>query len=264
MEKTVKGESKIAMIPVFRISADPSVISQSYSRKELSSLSKSIERNGILQPITVRDITPYEFELVSGERRLRAAVMAGFTVVPCIIIHCSRRQSAVYRLVENIQRESGDSFKRAQALETLIKSYGFTEEQAALQLGISRRRLCEYLRILSFTPRERQIIEMGDLSFSQMQQLIKIRDKTSRRRVLSKVIKGELTESETQSLVNSVLRSEPLPIHKLIVKDLRLFCNTIERAAATMKRSGIDASLEKRENESSVEYRIVIHKKTAG
>ena len=259
MEKTVKAESRIVMIPIFRISGDPSVIRQSYSRKQLVSLSKSIERNGILQPITVRDISMYDFELVSGERRLRAAVMAGLTVVPCIVIHCTRRQSAVYRLVENIQRESADCFKLSESLKTLMEVYGFSSEQAAAQLGVSEKRIGEYLSILQFTPRERQILEIEDVTFSQMIQIIRIEDRSQRRRVISKVVKGELTDAETQTLVSSVINAQP-PVQKLIVKDIRLFCNTIERAVATMRRSGIDAVLERKESGENVEFRITIPK----
>ena len=259
MEKKVKAESRIAVIPIILIFKDSSSAERNYSRKELYSLSKSIEKNGILQPIIVRDIKTYEFELISGERRLRAAIMAGLTEIPCIIIHCTRKQAAVYRVVENLQRESGCCFKTSREVKALTDQYGFSKEQAAAQLGVSERIVSEYLSLLSFTQGERRVLERESVALSKMAQIVRIKDKVKRKRAISKVVKGELSEEETRALVSSIKKPSP-PIHKLIVKDIRLFYNTIERAVATMKESGIKASLEKRESDEKIEFRIVIQK----
>ena len=158
MADTVKAENKITLIPIFRIKPRSHTAGRGYSRRELSSLSRSIEKNGILQPLIVRDISGSEYELITGERRLRAAVMAGLTSVPCIIFHCSQKQSAVYSILENMQRDDPDPFARAEAIRFLINDIGFSTDRAARQLGVTERTVRDHLRILNFTEAERRMI----------------------------------------------------------------------------------------------------------
>lgn len=255
MEKTVKAESKITMIPVCRISCGAAK-GRGYSRKELSSLSRSIEKNGIIQPITVRDITPYSFELVSGERRLRAAVMAGLSKVPCIIIHCTRRQSAVYSLVDDLQREPQGLFERAEALRVLLDEFGFSREQAAVQLGVTQRKIGTYLALLELSEEERELIRGSSLTVGALGALLKVSDISERKRLIARAVKEGLTEDEIKRSVQSESQ-----IKKLIVKDMRIFYNTIERTVATMRQSGINAQISRRDSDGEVEYRIVVAKK---
>ena len=237
MNKTVKAERKIAMIPVCLISGSLSM-RRGYSRAELAALSRSIERNGILQPLIVRFVTNYDFELISGERRLRAAVMVGYTSVPCIILHCSKRQSAVYSLVENVQRESPGNFEKAESLRTLIDDFGFSEEQAASQLGITQRSVREYLSILEFSEAERRLIRRSNMSVEKLNDILKTVAPADRRKELSKSAETDL--------------------HKYVIKDVRIFYNTIERAVSAMKKTGINARVTKSETKDCVEYNIRI------
>ncbi len=243
MEKTVKAEKRIAMIPVCLISSGRSV-RKGYSRPELIPLAKSIEKNGILQPLTVRFITRYHFELISGERRLRAAVMAGHTTVPCIIIHCTLRQSYVYSLVENLQRESPGFFESAQAIDILMRKLGFTEEQAASQLGITPQIIRKYAELLSFTKSEKRIIDRSDLTLSQLFYLIGIDDVSSRTFELKKLA--------------SISRIQKNTLHKYIIKDMRIFHNTIGHAVEMIRNSGVDVQLEQDRLDGFVEYKIRI------
>ncbi len=250
MAKTVKAESRITMIPVCRIFCNSSSM-RGYSRKELRSLSQSIEKNGILQPITVRDITPYRFELVSGERRLRAAVMAGKSSVPCIILHCTERQSVVYRLVENIQREPQGIFEKAESVGRLTEEFGLSCEQIAVLLGVSQRRVNALLGLLSFSPEERDKIISARLDTDKIGDILSENDAAERSKLLDRAVRNEKTAEE--------FRRTPM-IGGMIVKDLRIFFNTIERTVTAMRRSGIDARLEKQESDSKTEYRIrIIH-----
>ena len=261
MKDTVKAENRIVMIPVFLISSAAVGCERGYSRENLSALSKRIEKNGILQPITVRDVANNEFELVSGERRLRAAVMAGLTKVPCIILHCTKRQSAVYSLVENIQREGPDIFERAESIRALTEYYGFSKEQVSTQLGMPQKTVNENLAILAFSKKERGVILSERLTFRQAAELIKITDSRKRKNAITKAVKGELSENETAQLVESILSPKASPkAHKIIFKDLRLFSNTIEHAVSTMKSSGISSELTRTEDDSFIEFRIRIAK----
>lgn len=242
MEKTVKAERKIAMIPVCLISGSLST-RRGYSRTELAALSRSIERNGILQPLIVRFVTRYDFELISGERRLRAAVMAGHTVVPCIILHCTKRQAAVYSLVENVQRESPTDFAKAEALRDLICRFGFSNEQAALQLGLTERCVSEYIGLLDYTSAERKMISRSRLGLKQLCDIVKIKDASLRKSELARAIRFE--------------NGSP-PIQKFAFKDIRIFYNTIFRAVEAMKSAGIDAHLYSSESRDFAEYTVRI------
>lgn len=262
MSGTVKAENRIAVIPIFRIRPRSKIGNRGYSRRELSPLSKSIEKNGILQPLIVRDISGGEYELITGERRLRAAVMAGLTKVPCIIFHCSEKQSAVYSIIENIHRDDADIFKRAETIDFLINQIGYSAERAARQLGVTERTVMDYLNILNFTETEKKLISEHRLSIYHAVELIKICDASVRRKAIAQVIDESLSAAETSQLVfditNGAQSQRRTP--KVIIKDMRLFYNTIRNAVMTMQRAGLNALMEHSENDNYIEYKIRIAK----
>ncbi len=255
----VKGDSKIVIIPIYKIIVCSN--ERKYSRRKLVALSKSIEKNGILQPIIVRDVSNYEYEIVSGERRLRAAVMAGITEVPCIILHCTQRQSEIYRFVENIQHEHNDHFHKAEILFDIMNNFGFTVSQAAEQLGISERTVNEYIEILEFTNDERKIINEHDLDFSHIVEIIKIKDKVKRKKFLVRVTRDKLSLKEISQLVFEIINGgEIRHTCNFVLKDIRIFGNTVNNAVDMLKNSGISTFVEQKENDRYIEYRIKIAK----
>lgn len=259
----IKGESKISMIPIFQISENKSQPRKSFNREDIRYLARSIELNGILQPLMVRDVSPYEYELISGERRLRAAVMAGFSFVPCIVLHCNERQSAVYTLIENVQREDLSYFEQAEAIQKLIKEYGFSIEKASKQIGKSEVNIRNKLHLLNFSSEEREILISNSLSERYATVLMKIKDSNIRMTILNKVVENNLSLFDTEELVERLTVSEndrTNPRHRIVIKDIRLFYNTINKAVSTMRQSGINATEEKTETDEFVEYRIRITK----
>ena len=259
----IKGESKISMIPTFQISENKSQPRKSFNREDIRYLARSIELNGILQPLMVRDVSPYEYELISGERRLRAAVMAGFSFVPCIVLHCNERQSAVYTLIENVQREDLYYFEQAEAIQKLIKEYGFSIEKASKQIGKSEVNIRNKLNLLNFSSEEREILISNSLSERYATVLMKIKDSNIRMTILNKVVENNLSLFDTEELVERLTVSEndrTNPRHRIVIKDIRLFYNTINKAVSTMRQSGINATEEKTETDEFVEYRIRITK----
>ena len=132
---TGKNDNKISEIPIIKIRPNKAQPRKLFSEDELKSLSRSIAENGILQPVTVRKISATEYELVAGERRLRASALAGLKKVPCIIVKCTDKESAVYALLENLQRADLGIFEEARGISRLIRRYGLTQEQAAEKLG---------------------------------------------------------------------------------------------------------------------------------
>ena len=146
-----RDDNKVYHIPTISIRPNKTQPRKNFDERELRSLSQSIVQNGILQPLTVRRINSTEFELIAGERRLRAAIMAGITRVPCVVIKCSDKESAVFALIENIQRKELGMFEQARGIARLIRKYGLTQEQAAISLGKKQSTIANKLRLLRLT-----------------------------------------------------------------------------------------------------------------
>ena len=204
----------------------------------MKSLSRSIAENGILQPVTVRKISATEYELVAGERRLRASALAGLKKVPCIIVKCTDKESAVYALLENLQRADLGMFEEARGISRLIRRYGLTQEQAW--------------------------IEKSGLSERHARALLKLDNENARRDVLSQVITEGLNVSQTEALVSLKLQSAPVKHNrgagKAVIKDFRIFVNTINKAVDVMRLAGIDAKTHTSDNDNFIEYTIRIPK----
>jgi len=236
-----------------------------FNEDELSALSRSIAENGILQPLTVRKISAAEYELIAGERRLRAAVIAGLRKVPCIVVRCSEKESAIYALLENLQRADLGIFEEARGIARLIRRYGLTQEQAALRLGKSQSTVANKLRLLRLTEEEQEWIVKAGLSERHARALLRMDDESTRREALSRVVTDSLNVKQTEHLVGILLQSTPKPEKskgnsKAVIKDVRIFLNTINKAIDTMRLSGIDAQSNKTDTNDFIEYTIRIPK----
>ena len=263
----VRSENTIADIPIIKIRPNKAQPRKVFSEDELSALSRSIAENGILQPLTVRKVSSTEYELVAGERRLRAAVMAGLRKVPCIVVKCSDRESAVYALLENLQRADLGIFEEARGISKLIRRYGLTQEQAAIKLGKTQSTIANKLRLLRLSEEEQEWMEKAGLSERHARALIRIENETVRREVLSRIITENLNVKQSERLVGIYLNSTPKPSRvkgnsKAVIKDIRIFLNTINRAIDTMRLSGINAQSNKTDTEDFIEYTIRIPKST--
>ncbi len=263
----VRSENTIADIPIIKIRPNKAQPRKVFSEDELSALSRSIAENGILQPLTVRKVSSTEYELVAGERRLRAAVMAGLRKVPCIVVKCSDRESAVYALLENLQRADLGIFEEARGIAKLIRRYGLTQEQAAIKLGKTQSTIANKLRLLRLSEEEQEWMEKAGLSERHARALIRIENETVRREVLSRIITENLNVKQSERLVGIYLNSTPKPSRvkgnsKAVIKDIRIFLNTINRAIDTMRLSGINAQSNKTDTEDFIEYTIRIPKST--
>ena len=265
MNFLVKSENTISEIPVVKIRPNKAQPRKQFNEDELSVLSRSIEENGILQPLTVRKVSQTEFELVAGERRLRAAVLAGIRKVPCIIVRCSERESAVYALLENLQRADLGVFEEARGISKLIRRYGLTQEQAAMKLGKTQSTIANKLRLLRLTDEEQEWIESAGLTERHARALLKITSESQRRELLSKVVSDNLNVKQTEQLVSVMLQSSPVQKQfrgnsKAVIKDLRIFLNTINKAIDTMRKSGIHTESFKTDTTDFIEYTIRIPK----
>lgn len=266
MNFILKNENKISDIPIIKIRPNKAQPRKVFNEEDLNALSQSIAENGILQPLTVRKVSATEYELIAGERRLRASVMAGLRKVPCIVIKCSEKESAVYALLENLQRSDLGMFEEARGVSRLIRRYGLTQQEAAVKLGKTQSTIANKLRLLRLTYEEQEWIENAGLSERHARALLKLGDESERREALSKIISENLNVQQSENLINLMLNSSPKNnkkqgTSKAVIKDVRIFVNTINKAIDTMRLAGIDAQSDKTDTDNFIEYTIRIPKK---
>lgn len=266
MNLIIKNENKISDIPIIKIRPNKAQPRKVFNEEDLNALSQSITENGILQPLTVRKVSATEYELIAGERRLRASVLAGLRKVPCIVMKCSEKESAVYALLENLQRSDLGMFEEARGISRLIRRYGLTQQEAAVKLGKTQSTIANKLRLLRLTYEEQEWIENAGLSERHARALLKLGDEGARREALSKIISENLNVQQSENLINLMLNSNPKNdkkqgFSKAVIKDVRIFVNTINKAIDTMRLAGIDAQSDKTDTDNFIEYTIRIPKK---
>jgi ParB family chromosome partitioning protein len=259
-------DNKVLMISTIQIRPNKTQPRRSFDEESLRSLSRSIVENGILQPLVVRRINSTEFELVAGERRLRAAIMAGLGKVPCVVHKCSDKESALLALIENLQRADLNMFEEARGIARLIRKYGLTQEQAAIKLGKKQSTVANKLRLLRLTFEEQEWILTANLSERHARALLRINDEELRREVLSRIITDGMSVGESEAFVTDVLMKkdhadqQSKPERRVVIKDVRIFVNTINKAVDTMRLSGINATSRRSETDEYIEYTVKIPK----
>ncbi len=262
----LKNEKKIVEIPTMYIRPCRTQARRIFEDREMESLTESIKENGILQPLTVRKINSNEYELVAGERRLRAAAKSGMRKVPCIVLKCDNRQASVFSLIENLQRTDLNPFEEAEGIQRLIQDFGLTQEEAAKRLGKKQSTVANKLRLLKLDDEERDWIIRAGLTERHARALLKIDNVVTRKIALSEIIARSMNVAQAERYIASAMETKPHSSsrqkNRFIFKDVRVFVNTINKAIDTMKSSGIDASSEKTETADYIEYTVRISKGT--
>ncbi len=255
---------RIYMIDREKIFPNRSQPRKSFDDEAIFSLADSIRRYGILQPLTVRSLGDDgdEYELVAGERRLRAAGLLGLDRVPCIMINANDEQSAVLSIIENIQREDLNMFEVASALDALTRVRGMTQERAARVLSVSQAYIANKLRLLRFSENEKELVISSGLTERHARAALRLDDPKKREAALRHMAELRLNVADSEKYVDSLLegprRRAPRPKRKVIIKDLRIFYNTLDRAVDLIKRAGIEVEREQREEEDCTELVIRI------
>lgn len=257
-----RTNSTLVYLAIDKISKNDAQPRQNFDEDALKSLSESIKQNGIIQPLCVRKNNEGGYTLISGERRLKAASMAGLKKIPCVLTDADERSSALLAIVENIQREDLNCFEEADSIFRLISEWGIPREQVAERLGMAGSTLSNKLRLLKLTPWERERISAARLSERHARTLLRIEDIEKRDNALLTIIAKGLNVAESEKMVSEMLsEKKDAPSKKrMVVGDIRLFANTISNAVDTMRRSGVNATAEKNETERFIEYKILIPK----
>lgn len=256
-----KSINRIVEVAIEEIVPNPHQPRTEFDLADIQSLADSIAQNGILQPLTIRRGNS-GYELVAGERRLRAAKIAGLQVVPCIILDISSRNSAIMALVENIQRQDLNFFDEASAMERLISYYGMTQEDAAAKLGKAQSTIANKLRLLRLSQDEREIIMKFNLTERHARALLRLGSPEERLQILEKVVKNNLNVEKTEALIEEKIGQhktrESYRKRSKVFQNVRIFVNTINKAIETMQAAGIQADVQKVQKEEFVEYRVRI------
>ena len=260
----VKTGGKILLISQEKIYPNPHQPRRHFDYDELEGLAESIRANGILQPLCVRDMPSSDgnYELIAGERRLRAARLVGMSKIPCIVMETDDSNSAVFALIENLQRQNLGFFEEANGIARLINQHGMTQEEAARRLGKSQSALSNKLRLLRLPDDMRWRIEKAGLTERHARALLRLENDDMRERALGIMIDKRLNVAETDKLIAQILsktKTTKQPPMRLF-KDVRIFVNTINHAVDTMRKAGIDADSAKSETEEYIEYTVRIPK----
>lgn len=264
-DRKFKKSNEVIQIPSGIIVPNPHQPRKNFNWEDLEGLAESIHYNGLLQPITVRKRDDGRYELISGERRLRACKMAGLAYIPSIVIDIDEERSAVLAVIENLQRENLHFFEEAVAIDRLMKGFGMSQEQVAKKLGKSQSALSNKMRLLRLPSEIRYKISLYELSERHARALLRVPSSAMMNKIIDTVAEQGLTVSETEKLIDEMLNKPSESGKKgktvMVFKDVRIFINTLNHAVTTMRKSGINATATKNETDNYIEYTVKIDKK---
>ena len=235
---------------------------QNFDEEGIEELSRSIRSYGILNPLTVR-YRGGHYELVAGERRLRAAKLAGLREVPCLLLNVNMEDASLIALIENLQRRDLDFIEEAEGLRQLQRLFGMSQEEAARRIGKSQSAVANKLRLLKLPEDVLHTLRDRGLSERHGRALLRLPTADEQRRALAYILENDLTVSATDSYIDTLLTApekDAAPRHTLILKDVRIFLNSLNRSLEVMKQGGIEAGVNRRETDEALILTISIPK----
>ena len=254
---------RIHQLPIDKIVPNPRQPRRHFDEQALRELAESIRQHGVLQPLSVQR-TAGGYVLVAGERRLRAAGMAGLTHVPCLLVRASDEDSAVLALIENLQRCDLHYLEEAQAIARLIAQYGLSQEEAARRLGRSQSAVANKLRLLRLGEACAAALRQYNLTERHARAVLRLEGEERQLAALRKMGEEQMNVAAAEAYVEELLRraqrqSPPRP-PIYVIKDVRLFLNSLRRGMDTIRRAGVDAQYDKEESEEGITITIRIPK----
>ncbi len=259
-KKGLFESNKVLFLPVEAIVPNPMQPRKAFAREGLEELAASIREHGVLQPLSVRRADG-GFELISGERRLRASKLAGLKEVPCIVVSVDARESSLLALVENLQRRDLDFVEEAAALQKLINAYGLSQEEAAKQIGKSQSAVANKLRLLRLPPDVLTLLREKGFTERHARALLRLEGEDSQRAAAAHIVEQGLTVAKSEQYIESLLTDKPAPKRPtFLIKDVRFFLNTVTRGLSMMKTAGVDAACDRKETPDSILLTIRIPK----
>ena len=262
-----REERTLRRIRVSDIARNPNQPRKYFDPEAIAQLAESIRQYGVLNPLTVRRSPSGGYELVAGERRLRAARVAGLNDVPCLVIAADNEDSSAIALVENLQRRDLDFFEEAYGFKRLIDQYGLTQEEAARKVGKTQSAVANKLRLLRLSQQNMELIRSAGLTERHARCLLRLDNEQDRISATNYIIEHDLNVSRSEQYIDQLLqeeKEEQTPAAQQerkvvrLIKDVRFFLNTLNRAVGVMVDSGIGATVEQQESDDGLTLTINI------
>ena len=265
-----KGSKRLVEVNVASVHPNPYQPRATFDEESIAELAQSIQQVGLLQPLLVRKVDD-GYELVAGERRLRAVTSLGMEKVACIVQQdIEDESSAVMALIENLQREDLHYLEEAQCYQKLLETYGLTQEELANRLGKSQSSIANKLRLLKLSDEVKAAMTEKRLSERHARALLKLTDDKQRLDAVEKIAEKGLSVKETEQMVEKTLNkaydekqdgAKPRPKLMRIVRDYRLFMNTINQAVNQLRESGMTVEVEQSDRADGVDIKISVTRK---
>ena len=259
--KEPQKTGRVLMLPLDSIEPSPYQARTAFDEQEIAALAVSILQNGLLQPVSVRRVGLHKYQLVAGERRLRACRLAKLEKIPAILADYDDSESAALGLLENLQRSQLDPFDTARGIKEVIRLWGCTQAEAARRLGLSQPALANKLRLLTLTPAQQQLCAAHHLSERHARAVLRLPE-NRRTAALEKIARDKLSVRQADKLVDGMLAAPkaPSPCRRTIpmVRDVRFFVNTLQHAVDLMTQKGIAATTTCGKRDGCLEYTVRI------
>ena len=253
--KTYMETGRVVFLPVKNIRPNPAQPRKVFQPEALDELADSIRCHGILQPLSVRRMGN-SYELISGERRLRAAQIAGMTDVPCILMHMDDRESGMAAMVENLQRQDLDFLEEAWGIQRLLTDFAMSQEQAARLLGKSQSAIANKLRILKHSEPVLLQLRQAGLSERHARALLKLRSDEEKLAAIAEIARQSMSVARAEAYIESLLTEKKAPSKA----NVGSFLNSLTQSLQKIQLSGIPAVSERRETDSQIVLTITIPK----
>ena len=242
--------TRVTMLSPDVISPNPDQPRRYFDPDGLYELAESIRVHGILQPLSVRRKGGGRYELIAGERRLRAAMICGLEQVPCLVLEVSRESSCLLSLIENLQRRDLDFWEEAKALERLTTVYGLSQEEAAAKVGKSQSAVANKLRLLRLPQEVLALLRKHGFTERHARALLRLPTPEAQAAGADLLVKEGWTVARTEKYVEEVLRNQTKGKKTrppLLIRDVRFFLNSLDHSLAVMRSAGVAAQCQRKE-----------------
>ncbi|MFW6295179.1 MAG: nucleoid occlusion protein [Halanaerobium sp.] len=259
-QENKNNEDQIVEIEIDKIKTNPFQPRKEFNQAEIEELAQSIKNFGLIQAITVREIEA-GYELIAGERRLRAARVLNKDVIPAVIKNFNDQQMAEIALIENLQRKDLNFLEEAQAYQRLLDEFNLTQKELAARVSKSQSTIANKLRLLNLPDQIREKLLAADLSERHGRALLQLDSAAEQMEVIDEITKKELNVRESEKLIKKQKQpTEKKKKIKHISEDLRLFANSLEKRISEIEDSGINVDFERSDEQDSIEYYIKLSK----
>ena len=254
--RTYMETGRVMFLPARTIRPNPAQPRKIFQEEALRELAESVRQHGILQPLSVRR-TEKGYELIAGERRLRAAQIAGLHEIPCIVMNMDDRESSLAAMVENLQRQDLDFAEEARGISRLMSDWSMSQEQVARMLGKSQSAIANKLRLLRHSDEVLTALRQHDLTERHGRALLKLTTEEEKLAVIDEIVRQGMSVARTEKYIQELLEGQKKNPRRV---NVGAFLNNLNQSLAKIQMSGISAVSERRETEDRIVLTITIPK----